>query len=65
MPAGLFDDDEVRVLIDDVEVERFRLRAAALTGSGMSTTIVSPACTTRFGRTACPATVTLPSLMSR
>ena len=63
--GGLVDDDEVRVLIDDVEVEIFGLRASGSTGSGMSTAIASPARTTRLAGTAWPAMVTLPSLMSR
>ena len=46
----LVHDDEVRVLIDDVEVDGLRAAALGSTGSGMSTAIVSPARTTRFGR---------------
>ena len=40
--------DEVRVLVDDVEVEVLGLAALRAVGSGMSIAIVSPARTTRL-----------------
>ena len=64
-PCGFVDDHEVRVLIDDVEIVVFGLRAPGSTGSGISTAIASPARTIRLAGTAWPATVTLPSLIRR
>ena len=64
--AGRFvDDDQIRILIDDVEVEVFGLRRRRCVGSGISMAIASPARTMRLAGTAWPAMVTLPSLMRR
>ena len=67
IPAGLFDDDEVAVLVDDVERKILRPAVAPRTGSGSVDARSLCRRVTALVRScvAAPSTVTWPSLISR